>query len=189
MLSRRPKSPNHRVANDWSIEVFFDGDCPLCCREVKVLRRLDRYGRIRMTNIAGEDFNAADFGLAWEDFMREIHARLPDGAWVRGVEVFRQLYTIVGWSRVVWLTRLPIVAGALERGYRVFARNRLRWTGRCKASKGQLCSLPAPHVPPESEHQTTDAEWWKQERPVVVANATRVKSEEPVIRTSGDCHE
>jgi predicted DCC family thiol-disulfide oxidoreductase YuxK len=139
MLSQRPKSKKHSMATDWSIEVFFDGDCPLCVREINLLRRLDRHCRIRMTNIAEADFDAAAFGLALEDFMSEIHARLPDGTWVRGVEVFRQLYTIVGWSRVVWLTRLPIIAGGLERGYRVFARNRLRWTGRCKASKGQLC--------------------------------------------------
>jgi predicted DCC family thiol-disulfide oxidoreductase YuxK len=74
---------------------------------------------------------ASDFGVGWDEFMSEIHGRLPDGTWVRGVEVFRQLYSAVGWTPVVWLSRLPIVAGLLDRAYRLFARNRLRWTGRC----------------------------------------------------------
>ena len=31
------------------VEVFYDGDCPLCTREIRLLRRLDRRGRIRFT--------------------------------------------------------------------------------------------------------------------------------------------
>ena len=27
-------------------EVFYDGECPLCVREIRMLRRLDRRGRI-----------------------------------------------------------------------------------------------------------------------------------------------
>jgi hypothetical protein len=69
--------------------------------------------------------------MSWEDLMSEIHGRLPDGTWVRGVEVFRRLYSAVGWGAVVSLSRLPLIRGMLDFGYRVFARNRLRLTGRC----------------------------------------------------------
>jgi predicted DCC family thiol-disulfide oxidoreductase YuxK len=63
--------------------------------------------------------------------MSEIHGRLPDGTWVRGVEVFRELYAAIGWTPVVWISRLPLISGLLDRAYRLFARNRLRWTRRC----------------------------------------------------------
>ena len=53
-----------------------------------------------------------------------------------GVEVFRRLYTAIGLGPLVWATRLPIVSGLLDWGYRFFARNRLRWTGRCSDSGG-----------------------------------------------------
>ena len=36
----------------WDIEVFHDGGCPLCNREIEMLRRLDTKGRIKFTDIA-----------------------------------------------------------------------------------------------------------------------------------------
>lgn len=122
---------------DYEIEAFYDGACPLCVREVRFLRRLDKKKRIQFTDIASSDFRASDYGRTMEAFMSEIHGRLPDGTWVHGVEVFRRLYAAVGLGPLVWITRLPIVAGLLDRGYRVFARNRLRWTGRCSDSDGK----------------------------------------------------
>jgi predicted DCC family thiol-disulfide oxidoreductase YuxK len=116
------------------VEVFFDGDCPLCRREIALLRRLDRRGRIRFTDIAVDGFSAAALGADQDALMAEIHGRLPDGSWIRGVEVFRRLYTAVGWGAVVALSRWPGIRQTLEVGYRVFARNRLRWTGRCNSA-------------------------------------------------------
>jgi predicted DCC family thiol-disulfide oxidoreductase YuxK len=118
----------------WEIEVFYDGDCPLCMREIRLLRRIDRRGKIRFTNIATEDFRADDYGIDLDEFMAEIHGRLPDGTWVRGVEVFRRLYSAVGCGPIVWLTRLPVIRGLLDGAYSTFARNRLRWTGRCSSA-------------------------------------------------------
>lgn len=115
----------------WQVEVFFDGDCPLCAREIRLLRALDRgRGRIRFTDIAAPEFAAAAYGMSHEAFMASIKARTPDGAWLDGVEVFRRLYAAVGLGSAVALSRLPGVSWALEQGYSVFAKNRLKWTGR-----------------------------------------------------------
>ncbi len=116
---------------DHDFEVFFDGECPLCMREIRMLRRLDRRDRIRFTDIAANGFDAAALGRDLADLMARIHGRMPDGAWVEGVEVFRQLYAAVGFGPLVSLTRLPGIAQLLGLGYRVFAKNRLRLTGRC----------------------------------------------------------
>lgn len=120
-----------KMAADFEVEVFFDGACPLCRREIAWLRRWDRDARIRFTDIAHNDFDAATAGVSHDQLMAEIHARLPDGQWIRGVEVFRRLYAAVGWRRLVAMTRCPGVSHVLDVAYRVFARNRLRWTGRC----------------------------------------------------------
>lgn len=40
----------------YDIEVFFDGDCPLCIREINMLRWLDKKNKIKFTDIAGPDF-------------------------------------------------------------------------------------------------------------------------------------
>lgn len=115
------------------IELFYDGGCPVCMREVRVLRRLDRLGRIRFTDIDAPGFQVPRPGPASDDFMARIHARLPDGSWVQGVEVFRRLYAAVGFGPLVAASRWPVIANLLDRAYAVFARNRVRWFGRCAA--------------------------------------------------------
>lgn len=130
-------SSGHSCSGDNpTVEVFFDGECPLCVREIKLLRWLDRKHSIRFTNIAAAEFQATLFGKTPADFMDEIHGRLPDESgnlvkWIIGVEVFRQLYAAVGFGWLVWPTRLPGISHILDFGYRVFAKHRLRLTGRC----------------------------------------------------------
>ena len=106
----------------FEIEVFFDGACPLCMREIQMLRRKDRKQRIRFTDIADRGFDAATIGIPWATLMDRIHGRLPDGTLVEGVEVFRRLYAAVGFNSVVAATRLPLVAPLLELSYRLFAK-------------------------------------------------------------------
>ncbi len=122
------------------IQVFFDGDCPLCRREIGLLRWLDRRGRIAFEDIAAPGFEPGPLGRTQEELMASIHGRLPDGTWIDGVEVFRRLYAAVGLGPLVALSRLPGVSGGLDLAYRLFARNRLRLTGRRCDDEG--CALP-----------------------------------------------
>ena len=126
-----PKAASEPSISPFDIEVFFDGDCPLCIREINMLRKLDKGNRVRFTDIASPSFDTGDTGLTWTEFMERIHGRLPDGTMIEGVEVFRHLYSAVGFGRLVSLTRLPVVREALHVGYLLFAKNRLRMTGRC----------------------------------------------------------
>ena len=127
------------MSGDHEVEVFFDGDCPLCLREIRMLQRLDRDGHILFTDIAAPGFDPIGTGREWDELMARIHGRLPDGTLIEGVEVFRRLYAAVGFRRLVSLSRLPGVRHLLELGYRFFARYRLRLTGRCS---GGTCSMP-----------------------------------------------
>ena len=118
-----------------SFEVFFDGACRLCTKEIGMLRALDKHHRIIFTDIAAAEFDAErETGLTYDQLMAEIHGRFADGTLVTGVEVFRQLYGRVGFSWAVWTTRLPGLSQSLDLGYRYFAKNRLKWTGRCDES-------------------------------------------------------
>jgi predicted DCC family thiol-disulfide oxidoreductase YuxK len=125
--------------SDHEVEIFYDGECPLCAREVNMLRRLDRRARILLTDIAAPGFDASALGLTQAALMASIHGRLPDGRVIEGVEVFRRAYQAIGLRPLVALTRLPGIRQSLDAAYRVFAKNRLRLTGRCSAGH---CELP-----------------------------------------------
>ena len=125
----------------FEVEVFYDGECPLCKREIGMLRRLDRRERIRFTDIAEPGFDAEALGRSFEDMMARIQGRLQDGTWIEGVEVFRRLYGAVGFGPLVALSRVWGLRQLLDAAYTVFAKNRLRWTGRCEDGR---CALPRP---------------------------------------------
>jgi predicted DCC family thiol-disulfide oxidoreductase YuxK len=133
------ENPLTRSTEGWDVEVFFDGGCPLCLREINMLQRRDVRHRIRFTDIDRIDFNAEVLGKSRQELMERIHGRLPDGSWIQGVEVFRRLYAAVGFSTLVQLTRLPGISQILQLGYVIFAKNRLRLTGRCTSDS---CDLP-----------------------------------------------
>ena len=126
-----PKSVPGPSTADFDIEVFYDGACPLCMREIRMLQGRDRRRRIRFVDIAADGRDATSVGLSWEALMDRIHGRLPNGTVVEGVEVFRRLYAAVGFGPLVALTRLPGIRQLLDVAYHTFANNRLRLTGRC----------------------------------------------------------
>lgn len=121
----------------YAIEVFFDGDCPLCAREVNMIRRRDIGEHILFTDIASPDFDAASRGYTQEELMDEIRAQLPDGSRISGVEVFRRMYDLIGWGPLISVTRLWGVRQGLDAAYEVWAKRRLRLTGRCD---GKICA-------------------------------------------------
>jgi predicted DCC family thiol-disulfide oxidoreductase YuxK len=107
-------------------KLLYDGDCPFCRREAEWLKRRDRRGNLTLENIAAIGFDPAKYGLTREEVMGVLHGILPDGRIVRRLEAVRQAYQAAGLGWLVAPTRLPIVRGALDRMYLVFARNRIR---------------------------------------------------------------
>ena len=135
------------AAPAWDLRLLYDGDCPLCSREVAMLRRLDRRGRLQFDDIAAPGFDAGRYGLDAHGVMARIHAVLPDGRLIEGMEVFRRAYAAVGLGWLLAPSRWPGVGRLFDAAYRSFARNRLRWTGReaaCEAGHCEVAAHPAP---------------------------------------------
>lgn len=132
-LSPVPADATAEGSQNWEVEVFFDGDCPLCRREINWLRKRDRNRKVRFTDISATEFDPTSTGKSFDELMARIHGRIPSGQLIEGVEVFRKLYAAVGLGWLVAPTRLPGIRQLLDLGYRFFARYRLRLTGRCSA--------------------------------------------------------
>jgi predicted DCC family thiol-disulfide oxidoreductase YuxK len=128
-----PTLPTETQPN-FIFEVFYDGECPLCRREINFLKSKDRKGRIRFSDLQNLQLNTPEIPRTYDQLMAEIHGRFPDGTWVTGVEVFRRLYDAIGWTWVVAPTRWPLIRNVLNVGYRFFAKRRLALTGRCNDS-------------------------------------------------------
>ena len=126
------------MAKPSQFQVFFDGDCPLCKREIDWLKKRDKDRQIDFVDIASPQFDASTLGKTYDELMAEIHGRTSDGQWVIGVEVVRHLYQAAGFNLPVRLSRLPLIRTGLDLGYRVFARYRTRITGRCKTGTCQV---------------------------------------------------
>ncbi len=133
-----------RIDLNKTFEVFFDGACHLCTQEINMLRLMDRKNRLVFTDIADPGFDAVEqTGLTYETLMDAIHGRIEGETLVEGVEVFRQLYGRVGFASIIWMSRIPGIVQLLNAGYVLFAKNRLKWTGRCENG---LCEVSSTHA-------------------------------------------
>lgn len=114
-----------------SIEVYYDGACPVCVREATRLARLDKHDRLAFQDIAAADFDGSSLGIPAHLFAQRLHARLADGTVVHSMEAFRHLYSAVGFGAVVWLTRIPGISQVLDAMYRWYAGRRNRRARSC----------------------------------------------------------
>jgi predicted DCC family thiol-disulfide oxidoreductase YuxK len=132
----------------WKIKLLYDGQCPLCLREVNFLKKRDAgRGLVAFVDIAADDYNSqAHGGVDYETAMGRIHAVLPDGTLVKNVEVFRRIYEILGIGWVYTATSLPVIGAIADFLYQIWADWRLFLTRRPdlativrERSSGQAC--------------------------------------------------
>ena len=116
----------------WQIELLYDGECPLCVREVNFLKRRDAgRGLVAFVDIASDRYiPEAHGGVDFETAMGRIHAVLPDGTVIKNVEVFRRVYEILGMGWIYAVTKLPIIGSIVDWLYGIWADWRLAVTGR-----------------------------------------------------------
>ncbi|MGB3759959.1 MAG: DUF393 domain-containing protein [Rivularia sp. (in: cyanobacteria)] len=118
--------------NSWEIKLLYDGECPLCLREVNFLQKKDAgRGKVAFVDIASDDYNPEEnAGIDFETAMGRIHAILPDGTIIKNVEVFRRVYEALGMGWVYAITKLPILGAIANFIYGIWADLRLKLTGR-----------------------------------------------------------
>jgi predicted DCC family thiol-disulfide oxidoreductase YuxK len=116
----------------WTIKLLYDGECPLCVREVNFLQRRDAgRGLVAFVDIARDDYTPADHGgIDFETAMGRIHAVLPDGTVIKNVAVFRRVYEVLGMGWMYAVTKVPIVGAIADWLYGIWADKRLALTGR-----------------------------------------------------------
>lgn len=116
----------------WKIKLLYDGECPLCLREVNFLLKRDAgRGIVRFVDIADPNYQPQDNGgIDFATAMGRIHAVLPDGQVIKNVEVFRRVYEELGMGWLYAITKLPVFGAIADWLYGIWADWRLKLTGR-----------------------------------------------------------
>ena len=103
------------------LEVWFDGDCPLCRREIALMRRLDRRGAVAFHDVATGQ-GACPIDRA--ELLARFHAR-EDGRMLSGAAAFAAMWRAIPLMRPLGLlARNRRVLAALERLYLAFLPRR-----------------------------------------------------------------
>ena len=104
-----------------TLTVWFDGACPLCTREIALMRRLDRARRIEFIDVMEGD---ARCPLDPALLLARFHAR-EDGVLLDGAAAFAAMWRAIPLLRPLGLlARIPLVLRALEWGYVRFLKLR-----------------------------------------------------------------
>lgn len=120
VMDAPPTSPT----DDLRVKVWFDGACPLCQREIAVMKRLDRREAIHFIDVS----QGGDPGcpLDQADLLARFHAE-EDGRILSGAAAFAAMWRAIPGLRVLGLmARNRVVLAILERLYRIFLRVRPR---------------------------------------------------------------
>lgn len=125
----------------WSIKILYDGACPLCSAEMQFLKRRDKKNKILLQDISKLDLQASHLGKSIEELNRFIHAELPNGKIIRGMDVFREAYSAVGLGYLLWPTKLPIIKQLADLGYFIFARYRIKISALFGRRASESCIL------------------------------------------------
>ena len=116
----------------WKIKLLYDGECPLCLREVNFLQKRDAgRGLVAFVDIADANYNPQENGgVDFATAMGRIHALLPDGTIITNMEVFRRIYETLGMGWIYAGTKWPVIGPIVDKLYEIWADWRLNLTGR-----------------------------------------------------------
>lgn len=98
--------------------VWFDGSCPLCCKEIALMRRLDTRRAIRFIDVAAASDDACPIDR--RALLDRFHAS-ENGNLLSGAAAFAAMWRAIPLLRPLGLAaRNPLVLAVLERFYRAF---------------------------------------------------------------------
>ncbi|KAJ8046508.1 hypothetical protein HOLleu_05196 [Holothuria leucospilota] len=113
-------------------KVLYDGDCPLCQKEMAVVKYLHKNkNKLDLIDISKPEFKPSDYGhFTHKELMDIFHVIGTDQKVYKGVEAVHKMYSDIGYGWSTTYLLWPGLRGISNKVYMWFAKNRLRWTGR-----------------------------------------------------------
>lgn len=106
-----------------AVTVWYDSQCPLCVREINLMRRLDKRGAIRFVDL----YTAEGCPVNRSELLARFHAQEAGQPVVSGAAAFAAMWRAIPGLRVIGqIARFRPVLWILEAGYRLFLLMRPR---------------------------------------------------------------
>ena len=97
-----------------TLRVWFDGGCPLCAREISIMRKLDWFNKVDFVDVLSTD----ECPIQRDELLARFHSQSFDGRLLSGAAAFALLWRSLPLLRPLGeLARIPVVLRALESLY------------------------------------------------------------------------
>lgn len=117
-----------RAATQFPLQVFYDGHCVVCSREMELYKRRNHQNRLIFIDINAPDFSADRYGRSHDELMEKLHVRDAAGQYFTGVDAFIKIWqafpSSVLYGFLSKTINLPGIRLGADMGYAVFARFR-----------------------------------------------------------------
>lgn len=114
-----------------NLKLLYDGECPICKREICILKKKDRQTKIEFIDISSKEFSPLENNnIEYNTAMSQIHAIDGKGNLLVGIPAFAAVYARSQLLVTSTLLRIPFIKRILKPLYTLFAKNRLCLTGR-----------------------------------------------------------
>ena len=108
--------------------LYYDGACPLCCKEVNWLKmRCKKKGyQLAFIDISDTTFNPKSTGKSLSTLMKALHLRDSNGQWWTAMDATRMIYREIGLGWLMAPTGWPLLKPVFDHLYAGFAKIRPR---------------------------------------------------------------
>lgn len=102
------------------VEVYFDGSCPMCRREIAVYQNITPDQPIAWVDVSKPDTPLPQ-GQTKEQLMARFHTRTAQGELLSGAAAFVHVWAqLPGWRVLAWLAKVPGMLWVMEKAYNGF---------------------------------------------------------------------
>lgn len=102
------------------VEVYFDGSCPMCRREIAVYQNITPDQPIAWVDVSKPDTPLPQ-GQSKEQLMARFHTRTVQGELLSGAAAFVHVWAqLPGWRVLAWLAKVPGMLWLMEKAYNGF---------------------------------------------------------------------
>ncbi|MGV3470027.1 demethoxyubiquinone hydroxylase family protein [Limnobacter sp.] len=102
------------------VEVYFDGSCPMCRREIAVYQNITPDQPIAWVDVSKPDTPLPQ-GQSKEQLMARFHTRTAQGELLSGAAAFVHVWgQLPGWRVLAWLAKVPGMLWLMEKAYNGF---------------------------------------------------------------------